>query len=65
MVEKVRRNKDVTDVPVEVDGGITEKTDPLMVEAGAQALVATPPSTKATLQPRCAASSRPDAAPRM
>jgi ribulose-phosphate 3-epimerase len=40
MVEKVRRIKEMTDVPVEVDGGITEKTAPLMVEAGAQVLVA-------------------------
>ena len=40
MVEKVRRVKEMTDVPVEVDGGITEKTAPLMVEAGAQVLVA-------------------------
>jgi ribulose-phosphate 3-epimerase len=40
MVEKVRRIKEMTDAPVEVDGGITEKTAPLMVEAGAQVLVA-------------------------
>ena len=40
MVEKVRRIKEMTDVPVEVDGGITEETAPLMVEAGAQVLVA-------------------------
>jgi ribulose-phosphate 3-epimerase len=40
MVEKVRRIKEMTDVPVEVDGGITERTAPLMVEAGAQVLVA-------------------------
>jgi ribulose-phosphate 3-epimerase len=39
MVEKVRRIKEMTDVPVEVDGGITEKIVPLMVEAGAQVLV--------------------------
>ncbi len=40
MVEKVRRLKEMTDVPIEVDGGITEKTAPLMVEAGAQDLIA-------------------------
>jgi ribulose-phosphate 3-epimerase len=40
MVEKVRRLKEMTDVPLEVDGGITEDTAPLMVEAGAQVLIA-------------------------
>lgn len=40
MVEKVRRVKRMTDLPVQVDGGITEKTAPLMVEAGARVLVA-------------------------
>ena len=40
MVEKVSRLKEMTDVPIEVDGGITEKTAPLMVEAGAQVLIA-------------------------
>ena len=40
MVEKVRRIKEMTDAPVEVDGGISEETAPLMVEAGAQVLVA-------------------------
>ena len=40
MVEKVRRVKEMTDLPVEVDGGITAETAPLMVEAGAQVLVA-------------------------
>ena len=40
MVEKVRRLKEITDVPVEVDGGITIETAPLMVGAGAQVLVA-------------------------
>jgi ribulose-phosphate 3-epimerase len=40
MVEKVRRLKDMTDVPIEVDGGITVDTAPLMVEAGAQVLIA-------------------------
>lgn len=40
MTAKVRRIKEMTDAPVEVDGGITEKTAPLMVEAGARILVA-------------------------
>jgi ribulose-phosphate 3-epimerase len=40
MVEKVRRLKQMTDVPIQVDGGITVETAPLMVEAGAQVLVA-------------------------
>jgi len=40
MVEKVKRLKEMTAVPVEVDGGITVETAPLMVEAGAQVLVA-------------------------
>jgi ribulose-phosphate 3-epimerase len=40
MVEKVRRLKEMTDLPIEVDGGITAETAPLMVEAGAQVLVA-------------------------
>ena len=40
MVEKVRRVKEMTDLPVEVDGGITAETAPLMVKAGAQVLVA-------------------------
>ena len=40
MVEKVRRVKQMTDLPVQVDGGITERTAPLMVEAGARVLVA-------------------------
>jgi ribulose-phosphate 3-epimerase len=40
MIQKVRRLKQMTDVPIEVDGGITVETAPLMVEAGAQVLVA-------------------------
>jgi ribulose-phosphate 3-epimerase len=40
MVEKVRRLKEMTNVPLEVDGGITIDTAPLMVEAGAQVLIA-------------------------
>ena len=40
MIEKVRRLKEMTNVPIEVDGGITVDTAPLMVEAGAQVLIA-------------------------
>jgi ribulose-phosphate 3-epimerase len=40
MIDKVRRLKEMTDVPIEVDGGITVDTAPLMVEAGAQVLIA-------------------------
>ena len=40
MADKVRRVKALTDLPVQVDGGITEETAPIMVEAGAQVLVA-------------------------
>ena len=40
MADKVRRIKEMTDLPVQVDGGITEETAPIMVEAGAQVLVA-------------------------
>jgi ribulose-phosphate 3-epimerase len=39
-VEKVRRVRKTYDLPVQVDGGITEATAPLMVEAGARVLVA-------------------------
>lgn len=40
MAQKVRRLKEMTDLPVEVDGGITAETAPVMVEVGAQVLVA-------------------------
>ncbi len=40
MAEKVRRLKEMSDLPVQVDGGITAETAPIMVEAGAQVLVA-------------------------
>lgn len=40
MADKVRRIKEMSRLPVEVDGGITEKTAPEMVEAGARVLVA-------------------------
>ena len=40
MAQKVRRLKEMTDLPIQVDGGITEKTAPLMVKAGARVLVA-------------------------
>ena len=40
MADKVRRLKEITDLPIEVDGGINAETGPQMVEAGAQVLVA-------------------------
>jgi ribulose-phosphate 3-epimerase len=40
MAEKVRMLREMTDVPIQVDGGITAETAPLMVEAGARVLVA-------------------------
>ena len=40
MVEKVRRLRETTDLPIQVDGGITTETAPLMVAAGARVLVA-------------------------
>ena len=38
--EKVRRLRETAGLPVMVDGGITERTAPLMVRAGARVLVA-------------------------
>jgi len=40
MADKVRRLREITDLPVEVDGGITAETAPIMVEAGARVVVA-------------------------
>ncbi len=40
MADKVRRVREMSDLPVEVDGGIKVETAPVMVEAGAQVLVA-------------------------
>src|SRR5918997_503098 len=40
MADKVRRLREMTDLPIQVDGGITVETAPVMVEAGAQVLVA-------------------------
>ncbi|MGI9050786.1 MAG: ribulose-phosphate 3-epimerase [Rubrobacteraceae bacterium] len=40
MADKVRRVRELTGLPVEVDGGISEETAPVMVEAGARILVA-------------------------
>jgi ribulose-phosphate 3-epimerase len=40
MVDKVRRLKQMTDVPIAVDGGISAETAPLMTRAGAQVLIA-------------------------
>ncbi|MBA2714895.1 MAG: ribulose-phosphate 3-epimerase [Rubrobacteraceae bacterium] len=40
MADKVRQVKEMTNVPIAVDGGITKETAPLMAEAGAQVLIA-------------------------
>lgn len=40
MVEKVRRVREMTDLPIQVDGGISAETASLMVAAGARVLVA-------------------------
>jgi ribulose-phosphate 3-epimerase len=40
MADKVRRLREMTDLPVQVDGGITAETAPIMVEAGARVVVA-------------------------
>jgi len=40
MADKVRRLREITDLPVQVDGGITAETAPIMVEAGAKVVVA-------------------------
>jgi ribulose-phosphate 3-epimerase len=40
MANKVRRLREMTDLPIQVDGGINVETAPLMVEAGARVLVA-------------------------
>ncbi len=40
MADKVRRVREMYGLPVEVDGGISPETAPIMVEAGAQVLVA-------------------------
>lgn len=40
MLEKIRRIREMTDIPIEVDGGITAETAGPVVEAGAQVLVA-------------------------
>ena len=40
MAEKIRRLREMTDLPIEVDGGINEETAPMVVEAGARVLVA-------------------------
>jgi ribulose-phosphate 3-epimerase len=40
MADKVRRVREMSGLPVQVDGGITVETAPTMVEAGAQVLVA-------------------------
>lgn len=40
MADKVRYLKEITELPIQVDGGISRKTAPVMVEAGARVLVA-------------------------
>ena len=40
MADKIRRLKEMTDLPIEVDGGVNADTAATVVEAGAQALVA-------------------------
>lgn len=40
MIKKIRRLREMSDLPIEVDGGITTETAPLVVEAGAQVLIA-------------------------
>lgn len=40
MADKVRCLREMTDLPIQVDGGINMETAPLMVEAGARVLVA-------------------------
>ena len=40
MAEKIRRLREMTDLPIEVDGGINEETAPIVAEAGARVLVA-------------------------
>ncbi|MCA1728738.1 MAG: ribulose-phosphate 3-epimerase [Actinobacteria bacterium] len=40
MANKVRRLREMTDLPIQVDGGINVETAPLMVKAGARVLVA-------------------------
>lgn len=40
MADKVRYLKKITELPIQVDGGISRETAPIMVEAGARVLVA-------------------------
>lgn len=40
MADKVRRLRTLSDLPVAVDGGLAERTAPVMVEAGARVLIA-------------------------
>jgi len=39
MSQKVRRIREMTDLPIGADGGITANTAPLVVQVGAQVLV--------------------------
>jgi ribulose-phosphate 3-epimerase len=40
MADKIRHLREMTDLPIEVDGGINEETAPLVAEVGARVLVA-------------------------
>ncbi|MCA1717730.1 MAG: ribulose-phosphate 3-epimerase [Actinobacteria bacterium] len=40
MADKIRRLREMTDLPIEVDGGINEETSSIVAEAGARVLVA-------------------------
>jgi ribulose-phosphate 3-epimerase len=40
MADKIRRLREMTDLPIEVDGGINEETASIVAEAGARVLVA-------------------------
>lgn len=52
--QKIRRLKEMTDLPIAVDGGITIETAPLVVQSGAGYSSPAPPYTRATRQRRCA-----------
>jgi ribulose-phosphate 3-epimerase len=40
MIQKIQRLKEMTDLPIQVDGGINAETAPLVTRAGATVLVA-------------------------
>ncbi len=59
MAGKVRRLREMTDLPIQVDGGITEKTAPSWWRPGRGSWWPARRSTRATLRPRCERSSPP------